>query len=378
MQGVEPPVGLIEAAAALSPAFTRREAEAFLDSGFLLALGPDEAWVGWGRVHQSAHPKPGVVQHYASDFYGAEPAPWRAYECTARVSVAVLLDALAGFEELPAMGIPFQEPAFEPFAIAFDRIQRAIGAGAIQKAVPVVFATAVAPTTRAMRAHCIRRTLLQSHGLLPYALLEPDAGIIGATPETLFRFDHGSPLLHTMALAGTRATADERAAPLLADPKECHEHALVAHGLRDKLALLGELEIGEPRPWAIGPITHLRSDVRLRLADPALRAGALFEDIVGRLHPTPALGVAPVSVDWRVFLRSLGEPVDRARFGAPFGLLDPDGRSRALVAIRNIQWNARGQILLGSGCGVVAGSELGREWREMALKRQSVRDLLGL
>jgi menaquinone-specific isochorismate synthase len=371
-------VALIESEVALSPAFGPGEVPAFLDSGCLLGIGPGEAWVGWGRMRASRRPQPGAVQFYASDFYTCEPRPWRTYEHAARLPLAHIIEALGAFDERARLGIAFHEPDFERFANAFAKVRQAISRGDIHKAVPVTFATATAPMTHAMRAHCIRRALSQTHGLAPYALLERDAGIVGATPETLFRFDHGIPVLHTMALAGTRASADERDAPLLADTKECHEHALVAHGLRDKLAALGELEISRPHPWSIGPITHLRSDISLRLSRPALEPGALFEDMVGRLHPTPALGVAPVTADWRTLLRSLDEPVERARFGAPFGVLDPRGRSRALVAIRNLQWNAHGQILVGSGVGIVGASQLDREWREMALKRRSVHDLLGL
>ncbi|MNL49201.1 chorismate binding enzyme [compost metagenome] len=47
-----------------------------------------------------------------------------------------------------------------------------------------------------------------------------------------------------------------------------------------------------------------------------------------------------------------------------------------LVAIRNMQWN--GQFaMIGSGCGVVAASELEREWRELYQKRLSVKKILG-
>ena len=229
-----------------------------------------------------------------------------------------------------------------------------------------------------MRAHCIRQLLLQLQGQTPYAYLSPTTGIIGGTPETLFSFENGSPTLCTMALAGTRATSEERANSLLTDSKERLEHELVAHGLREKLKALGELEISSPRVWEIGPLSHLRSDVRLKIPNDSARPDRRFTEMVTLLHPTPALGVAPVSVDWRHYLKSLDEPVERGRFGAPFGLVDPDGRTQALVAIRNVQWNERGLILIGSGCGVVKGSEVEKEWLEMELKRRSVRQLLGI
>jgi isochorismate synthase EntC len=48
------------------------------------------------------------------------------------------------------------------------------------------------------------------------------------------------------------------------------------------------------------------------------------------------------------------------------------------VAIRNIQFNENGVVSLGSGCGIVNSSELQSEWQELLLKRQTVREMLGI
>jgi len=301
-----------------------------------------------------------------------------SFEKSARVAIPQLLAFLDDFACRPRSGFHFREPEFNDFARRFRRIQEAIARDEIEKAVPVVFATAAATMTKAMRAHCIRQLLQRLKGQTPYAYLSPTSGIIGGTPETLFSFENGSRTLCTMALAGTRATSEEKAHSLLTDSKERFEHELVARGLREKLQALGELEISGPRVWDIGRLSHLRSDVRLNIANDSVRPDRLFSEMVALLHPTPALGVAPVSVDWRRCLKSLDEPVERGRFGAPFGLVDPEGRTQALVAIRNVQWNEQGSVLIGSGCGVVKGSHVEQEWQEMALKRRSVRELLGL
>ena len=72
--------------------------------------------------------------------------------------------------------------------------------------------------------------------------------------------------------------------------------------------------------------------------------------------------------EWR---ESLNCPPE---FGAPFGLLR-DGEFEALVAIRMIAWQGD-DYFLPSGCGVIEESRLVNEWRELALKRSAVRDLL--
>jgi isochorismate synthase EntC len=74
----------------------------------------------------------------------------------------------------------------------------------------------------------------------------------------------------------------------------------------------------------------------------------------------------------------------RRRFGAPFGLQARLGGSlvrECLVAIRNIQWQdvADQRVwTLGAGCGLVPQSVFENEWKELAAKRDSVCQLMGL
>jgi isochorismate synthase EntC len=54
-----------------------------------------------------------------------------------------------------------------------------------------------------------------------------------------------------------------------------------------------------------------------------------------------------------------------------------EGDFQVLVAIRNLSWDGR-DVFLPSGVGLVEGSRFDREWRELALKRNSVKSLLGV
>lgn len=90
------------------------------------------------------------------------------------------------------------------------------------------------------------------------------------------------------------------------------------------------------------------------------------------LHPTPALGSQPRTEktlsqldDWRSRLRC------PSHFGAPFGFLE-DGDFFCLVGIRSMYWQGR-RLALCTGGGVVASSTLTHEWRELKLKRDTVR-----
>jgi menaquinone-specific isochorismate synthase len=52
-------------------------------------------------------------------------------------------------------------------------------------------------------------------------------------------------------------------------------------------------------------------------------------------------------------------------------------KSLALVAIRNLLWDETGSRI-GTGCGIVASSQMEKEWQELASKRDFVYDLLGI
>ena len=99
------------------------------------------------------------------------------------------------------------------------------------------------------------------------------------------------------------------------------------------------------------------------------------EYLIRTLHPTAALGGFPRAAA-KTWLEAQPEAGIRGRFGAPFGYVD-DEAALILVAIRNIQ-RFDDKIWLGSGCGVVEGSQPEKEWEELKLKRHSVREMLGM
>ena len=99
------------------------------------------------------------------------------------------------------------------------------------------------------------------------------------------------------------------------------------------------------------------------------------ESLIRRFHPTPALGPLPrtdqtmaLLLEWR---QRLGCP---AEFGAPFGLWD-QGEFHAVVAIRGVWWKKQ-ELKLPAGCGIIEASRLVNEWRELRLKRESVKSFL--
>ena len=202
-----------------------------------------------------------------------------------------------------------------------------------------------------------------------YGFWDGKRGIMGATPEVLFH--RKAMVLQTMALAGScpRAEMGTRT-PLLKDEKEMREHELVVNDLVTRLKPLGWLKKYETEILELPTLLHLCT--RFEVTGCSKRDS----ELVRLLHPTPALGVAPRAYGFQ-WMRELPEQKDRTLFGAPILFALSNDETLALVAIRSILWDEEGSRI-GSGCGLVASSELDREWNELSVKRRSVYQMIGI
>ena len=342
---------------------SRENIRDFLRCGALFAWSDDRWIIAWGAPEKSSEPRADHPCFYAPDFLLDDPTPWRIYPHAAAVSP----DGLA--QQLVAATGSRIWRSFDAgaFAVTFRVVQDALRRGELRKAVPAVFEHSEGALTETERERALRALANLPSGLMPYGCWEEKSGFLGASPELLFENDGVE--IHTMAVAGT-ARADTAPDEILDDPKEREEHALVLDHVSSQIAPLGSVTRGATRLWRIGILSHLRTDLRVipsRTVD--------FADLVRSLHPTPAVGVAPRK-DWREWVGRIDRE-HRGNFAAPFGLLLPGGTSRCLVAIRGVQWNER-STRCGAGCGLLAGSDLGRETAELRLKLAATRGNLGL
>jgi menaquinone-specific isochorismate synthase len=342
---------------------SREEIRAFLHEGAVFAASEDRWLIAWGEPRRAGQPDPARPSFYAPDFYLADRAPWRIYPHSASVAP----DGLA--QQLTGAAAARSWRGFDPaaFSAAFARTQDAFRDGSLRKAVPAVFDVSDGPLSAAERGRALRALANLPAGLMPYGVWDQERGILGASPELLFEDDGVE--LHSMAVAGT-ARAGVAPDDFAEDPKERREHGLVLEDLEAQLAPLGRVTRGATRLWRIGILSHLRTDLRVTPAQPPG-----FADLVRLLHPTPAVGTAPRG-QWREWIALL-DGGNRGGFAAPFGLALPDGSSRCLVAIRNVQWDCE-QARCGAGCGLVPGSSLPRELAELRLKLTATRRNLAL
>lgn len=315
------------------------------------------------------------IRVFCPDFFNLQKSAFLEGKSVYELSTEALAQACMDYlKPRDAVSHPLKkalwcEPQKEDFVSAVQQIQGRIARGEIQKAVPVVFARSEQKVTASDRAQLILRLLKVPENLHVYGFWQGEEGVLGATPEILFDLKDG--VLRTMALAGTCPKSEDHDRPsLLEDSKEIFEHQLVLEDLKNVLSQWGEVKSQGPAILELPTLYHLKTEIEVSgVVNPDARV------LIEALHPTPALGVAPRSAGYH-WMAALPGQLQRGRFGAPFAFLSPQ-EAVCLVGIRNLQWNSQ-LAMIGSGCGIVAASELDREWREVFQKRLAVKKILGL
>jgi menaquinone-specific isochorismate synthase len=346
----------------------------FFRHGAWFSPHPDHILLAIGVKTWSRSPWAGHYCFYAPDFFLEEETPWLIPEFVQELNSADLLHQLQ--QDPPAKPeIDWHPPEQQPFRQDFFAIQERIRQGELLKAVPIVVEHGRVQTDDRFKHYLFQALLQVTDPLRLYGLWDLEQGIIGGTPETLLLQEHNTQKLITVALAGTRPRlpppSSSRPA-LLADPKEQQEHAIVVDHICKIFQPFGQIDCAPTRVLTLSLLEHLETRIHIQLHQPMA-----LPTLIQLLHPTPALGVAPKTAESLAWLKGLNYQAERQRFGAPFGLLRPDGSFHAVVAIRNLQWQCNA-LKLAAGCGVVASSQLQQEWQELNSKRNFVKAMLQL
>ncbi len=250
--------------------------------------------------------------------------------------------------------------------------EAACRSGELQK---VVLARCVEVATSATPEGVLRDLSARYPTCTVFAVAREDAVFLGATPETLVRVRRGR--VWTQALAGTAprgADPDEDGAfrrQLVSSSKEAREHELVVAHVRQALSSLCARVVQGPRQVVTLPNVH---HLRTRFAG-WLSAQATVLEVAERLHPTPAVAGLPVRRA-RQWIRTR-ESVPRGWYTGVVGWVDAAGDGELAVAIRCGLLRG-GRAWLFSGCGVVAGADPEREYRESQLKLRPVLEAFGV
>ena len=266
--------------------------------------------------------------------------------------------------------------------VATDAGERSAWAELVQRAVHA-FSTSGLQKVVAAREVAAESTqpfdpasLIEALGDTPSARFAIDvagATFLGASPELLIRKRDAK--LTTEALAGSEprlggndAAEIER---LCGSQKDRREHHFVVEAIEAALLpFVQDLRIpSEPVVRTLPTVHHLQLPIEGTLA-----RDVHVLDLVGALHPTPAVCGTPREAA-RSWLRE-NERVERGYYAGPVGFFDAHGDGELHVALRSAL--VRGtQAWLYGGAGLVPGSEAEREFDEVEAKLRVMKTALG-
>jgi isochorismate synthase len=210
----------------------------------------------------------------------------------------------------------------------------------------------------------LRRTFPASHLFLI-------DGFVGATPELLVErigtVVRAHPMAGTAPRSGDPETDARLAAALLASTNTKDEHRHTIDMVHDTLLPWCSYldEEAEPSIVAVANVQHLSTRLEGQLSEPV----ASVLDLVGALHPTPAVGGMPRNA--ALALIDELEGLDRGRYAGPVGWVDAKGNGTWAVGIRSAQIDGN-HTRIHAGVGVVADSQAEQELAETRAKLQTM------
>jgi isochorismate synthase len=260
--------------------------------------------------------------------------------------------------------------------LAAEAIAALRGDGSLSKIVLARATAHRAPAGHHFDAMATARALRSRHsGCTVFALGRPGgATFVGATPELLVRVSGRA--AETAALAGTAPRGDSPAADaalaeaLSAHAKDRREHELVVSAIVDALRphSPGAVRAAGPHLRSLADVHHLETSIAASLKSP----GRLWE-LVGALHPTPAVGGVPrdAALAWLAD----HEGMDRGAYAGPIGWVDAAGDGVFHVALRSALL-AGDRAIAYAGAGLVSDSCPEDEWAETEHKLRAIRAAL--
>ena len=279
--------------------------------------------------------------------------------------------AAAQAAEPPSPPDEFRLASARPHQDFLDRVAAAVAEVAGGRLDKVVLAREV--TVQANRPLRQADLLGRLRALHPSCTTFAIDGIIGATPELLL--SRSGARIASVPLAGTAARSgdpdsDRRAeAALLSSAKERSEHRVVVDAITSALAPVVErLEVPDgPVIRELRNVSHLGTSITGTLAKRDRGYPSALE-LVGLLHPTPAVAGTPVDLALD-YLTKL-EELDRDRYAGPVGWVDARGDGEWYLAIRSAIVEGSSARLF-AGVGIVADSDPAAELAETQLKLQA-------
>ncbi|MEM0967232.1 MAG: isochorismate synthase [Verrucomicrobiota bacterium] len=202
------------------------------------------------------------------------------------------------------------------------------------------------------------------------------ASWIGATPERLVRLRNGR--FDTEAIAGSVARGSslsedsELGENLLLSEKDLREHRFVVEEISRSLEGLGLCPEAarNPQLLRLPNVQHLRTPISGQNPE-----GLSLIDLIGALHPTPAVNGVPHQEAGRL-IEEL-ESFSRGLYSGCLGWEKPSDSGESVVALRTARMEGDSARLF-AGAGIVEGSSPQKELRETEIKFAAMLSALGV
>jgi len=202
-----------------------------------------------------------------------------------------------------------------------------------------------------------------------FAASRSGISFLGATPERLLALRgneiHSGPLAGSIPRGQTLEEDEALAHQLLESKKEQAEHAVVVRAIQNALQpFCADLQVPEaPEILQLTDIQHLYTPIQGILAE---RKSIL--DILGQLHPTPAVAGSPhtEALKWLAD----NEGLERGWYAGPIGWMNDRGEGDFAIALRAALLRNH-EAHLNAGAGIVDGSIPESEFAETRLKMRA-------
>lgn len=196
-----------------------------------------------------------------------------------------------------------------------------------------------------------------------------------ATPEILLSGNGCE--FKTMALAGTQPApastivSDKPIEGVEWQEKDQMEQQYVTDYIEDVISEFSQHYTKKgPFTTMAAQLYHLRTDFLFRLDDIDS-----LGDVLDELFPTPAICGIPKE-ETRQFILD-NESIDRKYYSGFVGPLMPNGETHLYVSLRCMNIHQGGKFDLYAGGGLLAESEMEKEWLETEAKMQTMRKVVG-
>lgn len=248
------------------------------------------------------------------------------------------------------------------YAVAFNRFYSAIESGRYQKIVlsrcQNLDASDVVDYNYML--NLFGRACLKYHNAFIYVAYCGGSDYwFGCSPEVLVETDDDG--FRSVALAGTMPVGDGEWSD-----KNIREQRYVSDFMREVLeSLSSKIWQSEPYSAKAGGLKHLKTDFKY-----TLKQGYSLSEVVGLLHPTPAVSGLPRNESCLFILDNEG--YDRSFYSGVVGVWSAP---HLYVNLRCAHFHNKTATLYAGG-GLVNGSELESEWNETISKMKTIMSII--